>query len=559
MHIELSVTVDEVKGIIRVLYALVFYTRQNKKLEETFAKDGKDAFSFLDQLGLKEISKSLAAHTRSKTKIPKEEQAEFGKQLSQSIRTTFNRDVQNVSTSDLKMLRAFSSYFARDNEKAFAFVEKAASIYGNPEIIKSFVKTDKELPKQGNIVPQLKKVVKQLTGLNDVLIPKDKTAEVKEANPELYKQYLQLRSKFNGVWKVYLSNLVRSSGKKYLPYETVLKELQKAGIEHKLPEGIKGLFIDDLGALYTTSGKKIKGFPAGAVRVKMNPEYDPKKDDTFIFQAIMDKEGEEKDSSRFYTFDYGKRAFTQKFENSRKLYTKIETARKKWLSLLKNQPTTKLGGIATVLELLYKFSARIGTAGNAAGGSSTFGISTLQVKHVKEGTTGILISYLGKKGIAQRHVLKPTTPIDKLLIRNLDMYEKGKERTDRIFTYEEGGKIRPITGGLVNQWFRAATGIDDAHVHALRHCIASEMFLHLLDTTKIPTTATQAQMEKVFKDMVTKIGAALGHKSNGKVTPGTTIANYLDPQLSVSFFVSRGFRVPLFLEKFVKNTSSDKD
>jgi hypothetical protein len=171
--------------------------------------------------------------------------------------------------------------------------------------------------------------------------------------------------------------------------------------------------------------------------------------------------------------------------------------------------------------------------------------------------SGITIRYPGKaagKGgarvIPTVHKLKAVTPVDKLLISNLKQYLTSKDKNDRVFTYDANGKQKPLTGNDVNQWFKAAMGSKDAHVHMLRHSVATKMFEQLVAETKFKANISQSEMESQFKKMVTKIGAALGHRAGSKVTPMTTLMNYLDPQLSIGFFVERGYRVPTFLKKF---------
>lgn len=555
-----NVASEDVHSLIRVLYCVAAYNDTGTVLASTLKVDGARTLSFAKYLDMDESLIDIAASIKARVDLDEEDLVNLGTALSKAARTALQAEVKTVSQEDLKMLRGFAAVFKSQNENALKYLERNASLYGNGEIISSFVKDKAALPSQPELQSRLTKLVKQLVGKNEPVIQPSEVERIKAEEPELYKEYVRLRREFNGAWKAYIANMVRSSGHKYLPYDKVVQALAKDNIINRLPHGFVGM-IDDLCHLYTTEGKEINGFPGSDVI--MNPEYDPKLDNSYVYRMTK-AESSSGMGAYAYTKAFTKKQTEMKHDNVRQSLTKIDSVRKKWLGLLKAKPDTQLGVVATILELLYKFSARIGSVGNQTEGKSTYGISTLLRKHITVAGNGLIIKYPGKaagKGgaaiVPTVHKLMPTDAVAKLLIRNINEYLVGKEnKEDRVFTFEDNGKVKPVTGNMVNLWFRSAMGSSHAHVHMLRHTIANRMFEELLDQTKFKANASQSEMEAAFKTMVTKIGAALGHRAGVKVTPMTAISNYISPDLMLTFFQTRGYRVPNFLKKFLTVTAS---
>jgi hypothetical protein len=138
----------------------------------------------------------------------------------------------------------------------------------------------------------------------------DERLKLKENNPDVFKEFMRLRKEFNMTWKNQLRNLVIDSKKPMIDYKSAVDTLNGLQLEHTLPKGFDGL-IDQNGALYTKAGKAIKGVPGYGFSIQMNPNYDPQKDDQFVFTTI-NPEG--KRSQHVYTEAYNKKGTQKKFE-----------------------------------------------------------------------------------------------------------------------------------------------------------------------------------------------------------------------------------------------------
>jgi DNA topoisomerase IB len=311
--------------------------------------------------------------------------------------------------------------------------------------------------------------------------------------------------------------------------------------------------IDANGALYTSAGKKINGFPGPGFSIQMNPDYNPKSDDSYVFTTINDSTG--KRSQHVYTVDYRSNAIKQKFEKVQDLDKDIDAVRKKWLVAMKKTDKSIECVAATALEMMYQFSARVGSMGNSAGGEATFGISTLLGKHCKIDGDKITIAYTGKGGVKQVHKLQASTPEAKVLVKNLKMLLADKGPKDRVFTFiGKSGRELPMTGGIINKVFQRLGA--KATVHKLRHVRGTRLFNELVEHNKAKIfnekkPLTEAQAVAMFKQLATKVGELLGHVrgvgASQKVTPSTAVKNYIDPGAMKSFFTNLGFRPPKLL------------
>jgi hypothetical protein len=240
------------------------------------------------------------------------------------------------------------------------------------------------------------------------------------------------------------------------------------------------------------------------------------------------------------------------------LLPKLQSMQKKWFNLVKKFNPADLRCVAaTVLEILYEFSARVGSVGNAAGGSSTFGVSTLLVKHASVDSAGnIVLRYKGKDGVATMHRLMANDPNQKFVCQVLLHLMEGKQHKDRLFTVlKPNGKFIPVTAAQVNMLFKSMGAPEGVTVHKIRTARGTALFNDLVSEVfekKPPKDEKQAM--DVFIKITEQVGKLLNHvrrgQSGSKVTGTTARANYIDPSAQVSFFRQLGLRPPKYLEKF---------
>ncbi len=458
----------------------------------------------------------------------------------------------NIRSQHLDCIKAFGAYFRTNSAPALARLEKYSVFMKTPWISSFFVKDEGS---QGGAKAAIRKLLKS------VGMPSDKTklsvedsTKLKEKNPEKYKEYLKLQREVNQVWKNTLSNMVRSSGKNTIPYQEVLKAFKAKGIDHSCPTGFTGK-VDALGRWYTDDDKLINGVPNAAMfpSVKMNPKFDGT---NYYFQAVR------ADGSRgnsFYTAEAKKTNNNRKFEKVGSLIPKLPGIRAKWVPLLKKFDEREPDTVAAiVLELIFQFAARIGNPAN----SKTQGISTVKVKNVHLNGTGLKIIYLGKDSVKTTHVLVGDDPINKLLIRNIQLLMEDKKPADFLFTYlQKNNTFRVLQNATINKLFRAC-GAGEATVHKMRHYQGTLIFNELLEelfAKKKSFNDPRAGLE-AFMKLALVAGKKLNHvkrtQEGTKTTPLTALQNYIDPAAQIAFFRHYNIALPKYLEKLVHEEAS---
>lgn len=541
-----AANVAQLKAYLTALYGVVISASKDNKVSKDFKQlmlsVVKDAQAFEQELGIP----YEASLFQGNKEFDAANMVLQGKAIRRALRSVLAPD-RNISHGALDMVKAAATWMINNSDRAFAQLAKLAPKLEQPLLLEGLKASSTD---QKAFLRPLVKIVKFYTGRpNDPNLTAEERIKLKESNPAVFKDFMRLRREYNLTWRNQLRNFVIDSGKPLVPYKDALANLDGLGMEHQLPEGFEGL-VDQNGVLHTKAGKSIKGVPGYGFTIKMNPAYDPVKDDQYVFTTVN---AEGKTSQHVYTEDYNKKAGQQKFQKVANLAEQVDTARQAWRQWLRKPDTSDPRVVAsTILEILYQFSARIGTKGNAARGESTFGIATLLAKHVfPQGTNGVNLIYKGKDGVRQAHKIKATSPESKLLVKNILGAAEGKAPGDRLWTYNWNGRTRPMTAQLVNKWFRKCGA--SVTVHKLRHVRGTELFKALLEENKAKifdrkTPMSQKEADSALKALATKVGALLGHVrgvgDNQKVTGGTALSAYIDPMVVLDYYDRLKLRPP---------------
>lgn len=535
-----------VKALYAILLASVKEGKQDSSVTDSLRKWGLAAQPFVKVFKLNsfdEVFKSVA----KAGKAPDDDKLrELGKEIRDMFAAMHKE--HDISIDKLKQIKAAGRWFRNGSDGAYKYLAKTVSSLGEGDLNQEFVKSTGS---QKPIAKSLEKLVKGLTGKQGIVIPREDAAKAKKKHKELYKQYLRLRKDFNDVWKTELANYVRKSGKATVPYAEAKKYLESKGLMHNLPDGFVGR-IDDQGRWYTTAGKLIAQSPGPEFKlIFMNKEYNPQTDDSFVFVARKGPKGQVKGHAHFYTVDYLKKGRTEKFENVDEMKNKIQTIRTKWLPYLKAGVKKPEGVAATILEILIQFSARVGSNPRKPNG-----ISSLLVKNALPQANGnLILKYIGKDGVLQKHTLDKSNQFHKYCIANIKALMEGKKPNDLLFTWKKpSGKQIHINSTLVNKMYKRLGATNT--VHKIRTLRGTILFDALMKKSKI--FAKKDVSEKVakieFMRIAEEVGKMLGHvrtmQGQAKVTGATAIQSYIDPTVMLEFWNKLGMRPPAQLQKF---------
>lgn len=447
-------------------------------------------------------------------------------------------------------LKDFGLWFRVGSERSLQKLAKAGVELRMPWLNKLFTK---EVGSQNAVSKSLTKLIKSVTRRSALTFSDEEALALKAKAPAIYKEYLRLRREYNQVWKDALATFVRSSGKNLVPFTTAARFLQKKNIEHTLPEGFTGL-IDANGLWYTEDGKKINGVPSSRIfpRVQMNPN--PEKDN-YVFTAIREDGGRQ----HFYTAEFRTGQSARKFKVARTLGKSIDKIRRKWSPFIKNfDESDPRCSASLIMEMLYVYSARIGSKGNKTDGKATYGISTLrmsQCRWLSDG--GLKIKYPGKKGVMTEHILRPTSTPNKIRLKAFNFLLEDKARDDFVFTHRlKNGERKPVGGRFVNQLFKTF-GAGDATIHKLRTLIATSMMEEALND--LYAKKASYRDPKLFlvdlQKLALKVGKTLNHmrttKEGTEVTGATALQSYIDPSLIAEAYEHYQIARPTWLDKLL--------
>lgn len=179
--------------------------------------------------------------------------------------------------------------------------------------------------------------------------------------------------------------------------------------------------------------------------------------------------------------------------------------------------------LAAVVSLLELTLIRVGNDEYAKANKS-FGLTTLQKRHLKLAGGGAVFEFKGKSGKMHRTGFR-----DRRLARIVAACQE--LRGQRLFQYvDEDGQRRAVESSDVNDYIRAACG-DDFSAKDFRTWYGSLAALEALSLS--PRPATQAEARRTLNTCVKAVAGLLGN------TPAVCRAAYIHPKVLEAFETSR--------------------
>lgn len=439
---------------------------------------------------------------------------------------------------------------------------------------------------QGSIRDKITKLLDgfKISTTTGIRIP----AEVKDKLPEdVRKEYMSLVRDYNKVGKDEIENFVRSSGGHTAPYQDVYQYLESKNIDHTLLPGFTGR-IDGAGLLYTADDKKINGVPSPNTycRIEMNSKAEMALGHMYIFQAIKRPDAPFPDPANYYTMEF-------KDESTKLKHAKVaacdwDVVRAKWLKLLNVSPANlKFGNdvkqlhffCAAMLEIIWRSLHRVGSTRGGNDKDTGFGMSTIQLRHVKlTSKGGFSIKYDGKKDGVQIYAMEPTTPseganpqVSALLcevIRRLVQME-GKTSESEVWTFPMKGArggMKFVSASDVGEYLKSIGGVT---THKIRTYHGTKLFKEQMQimfkkVKKLPVEFQDKKAkidgDRCLKEMGAVVGKQLAHfrtSSDGstRIEGMTALVNYIDPGEQLAFLAHYGTRPPTRLLRLSETAS----
>lgn len=509
------------------------------RLSQSYARWETDANEFMRS---HKILKGFAAASAKFRKAGWEFTEDMGDDLSAALKAALPAFVsdQEITHEQLALFKDLALYMRKDSSPAWSRIGKTVSMLGDSDLSSLFLDEDSNGPADLSIVQTMEKIVYAITKRkNDPILTRNESMDAKETHPKLLEKYSALNKQFKANYLTALMKFVRLSGKPLVDVARAKSYLDAMGCNY-LPTGFVGK-VDEKGKLWTTAGKELRGTMAG--RMEMNKAYDPATDNTYYCKLVGDMRGE----LRTVGFLKGNKA--DRCDKVDEFSDDLERHRKTWLHDLDSLEMEKQEA-ACIVEIIHLTQARIGGIGNENAGVATFGISTLQCRHMRITAQGVEMRYPGKKGTMQHHKIRPDTPSNRKVVKLLKQFSAGKDRNSRIFTV--GG--RPIKPREVNAYLKSV-GVH-VTIHKFRHAAATKTAKEMLSKSPFSPKSppSQAQAERWIKEEAVKIGTMLHHRTGSgdaqKTTSATAIASYIDPLLIKTWFLDLGLRTPKWLPAY---------
>lgn len=530
---KFMVSREDTTNFLKYALSVVYYMRGDGVVGPYY----EQAIPFIKGYGLRIITtRRIARAIANRQTIPDELYKELAKQIRAII--PFVLKNLDIKQEQLLLLKDASIYLNTESEAAYKRICNSITQLNTDELTQAFTPVIQY--NQKDKLQQLKSVVQKMTGdYKSRLNPKQaKKMRVKE--PHLYKEYLRFNRECLHIYKEAIRKIVRDSGRPLMNVKKAKHMLKAMGLRRiAIPKGFEGL-IDEKGKLFTIAGLEINGVPGA--QVTMNQKYNPDKDNTYVFTSS----GVGQVSvQKYYTKRWRELHKKKRFETVKGLANNIKQVRLKWIQDLE-QPKVKMNSkLAAICELGYQVQGRIGSLSSKTDGKTTYGLSTLKIKHVKVLPNMLIFRYHGKKGVLQVHKYKTNDKIGQLVRKVVLKCLENKQPTDYLFSTENG---QPYPNIVINRYLKNK-GFKGTF-HKLRHLKGTEIATGIVEKADADFHNLK-EAENWFKQNVaTKVALALGHvKQGGDPLWSTSVQYYIDPELTKGFFSSRGLRNPTWAEK----------
>lgn len=218
--------------------------------------------------------------------------------------------------------------------------------------------------------------------------------------------------------------------------------------------------------------------------------YDEKDRPQYIYNKNFVKKQNKKKFEKLIEFGY----------NYKKIFNKINRD-------LNSNEESKNKEIATILKIIIDCNFRIGNDKYTKDNNS-YGVSTLENKHIVERNGQVIINFIGKKGVENECVVK-----DRKIKASLK--KKKSEKKKRIFSYKKNNRNYNIQSTDVNKYLKDLGNFTTKNFRTWNANL--ELIKALLNH--------DIDSKNVLKECIAGVAFKLHH------TPSICKKNYLEPKL----------------------------
>lgn len=148
----------------------------------------------------------------------------------------------------------------------------------------------------------------------------------------------------------------------------------------------------------------------------------------------------------------------------------------------------------------------------------SFGLTTLERRHVRRHQDKLVFTFVGKSGVDHRIEID-----DRVVIDAIDIMRRRRGQDLRLLAYKEGRSWRSILPALVNEYVRSSTGLE-ATAKDFRTWHATVLAAAALAETSEPGE-TKASRKRAIAGAMKEVSEFLGN------TPTLARSSYVDPRV----------------------------
>jgi len=150
--------------------------------------------------------------------------------------------------------------------------------------------------------------------------------------------------------------------------------------------------------------------------------------------------------------------------------------------------------------------------------NGSFGLTTLERRHVRRRQDRLVFAFVGKSGVEHRIEID-----DAVVIEAIDIMRRRRGQDLRLLSYKEGRSWRAVLPALVNEYVRASTGME-ATAKDFRTWHATVLAAAALAETP-EHGETAASRKRAVSGAMTEVASFLGN------TPTLARSAYVDPRV----------------------------
>jgi len=218
-----------------------------------------------------------------------------------------------------------------------------------------------------------------------------------------------------------------------------------------------------------------------------------------------------------YHPDWRARRDAEKFDRMLEFGRALTRARELVLADLGREGMPLERACAAAVRLLDLGYFRIGNDVYADSNGS-FGLTTLERRHVRRRQDRLVFTFTGKSGVDHRIEID-----DAVVIEAIDIMRRRRGQDLRLLSYKEGRSWRSMLPALVNEYVRDSTGLE-ATAKDFRTWHATVLAAAALAETDEPGD-TKASRKRAVSGAMTEVSTFLGN------TPALARSSYVDPRV----------------------------